>query len=140
MNITQGARLFLFFSQKVAVCSSTCDVVSGSHRRYFQKATVTHFSLQCSLAKPQTIFRKGYSYVVQLAVIIRDVISRSHRRYIHTKGDRDVVQLRMRTRHVAGCKGALAGNQKMDIKFVWPSCITNFCSSCTTAWGLSTCI
>ena len=46
-----------------------------------------------SLAKPQTIFPKG---------------------------DSDVVQLRMCTRYVASCKGAQAGNQKPDIKFVWP--------------------
>ena len=46
-------------------------------------------------------FSKGDSYIVQFAAIIRNVVSHSHRRSIHPKGDSDIVQLRTRTRHAA---------------------------------------
>ena len=60
--------------------------------------------------KPQTIFPKGDSYIVQFAVMQSRI------------ANSDIVQLHMRARHEAGCKGAWAGNQKPDIKFVWPTC------------------
>ena len=70
--------------------------------------------------KPQTIFPRGNSYVVQFAAIIRDVVSLCHGQYIHQKATATQFSLHMRTRHAAGCKGVRAGNQEPDIKFVRP--------------------
>ena len=71
----------------------------------------------CSLANPR-IFQKADSYVAQFAAIICDVVSRSHRQYIHPKGNSDVVSCACAQDTWPAVRGA--GNQNPDIKFVWP--------------------